>query len=249
MLGHEVIPFRQGFQYLNYPLPEDIDFFFHLSAYGNHFDQQDPIRIYRANTEELWEILNHVKNIPIKGFFNFSTSGHVLESDTFYGATKMAGEYLARAFARQYKKPIVNIRPYSIYGPGEAEHRFIPTIIRQGLAGGELELSEGVHDWMYIDDFIDALMLVMDNVNLLQQQSIDMGTGEQTSNREVADILSQYLPDLKIKPLLKLDRQYDTVTSWKADTSKLAGLGILRTHSLKEGLWKTLKWYEEALHG
>ena len=57
------------------------------------------------------------------------TENDKCETDTFYGASKVAQTYLATAYAKEFKKNIKIVRPSSIYGPGEANFRFIPTII------------------------------------------------------------------------------------------------------------------------
>lgn len=222
----------------------DVDYIFNLASFGNHSTQLDDQEIFETNVMSLWDLLGGSRYISYKGFINFSTSGHILECNSFYGATKMSGEYLARAFAKQYNKPIVNIRPFSAYGPGEASHRFIPTIISKGLKGQVLELTEGVHDWIYISDMIDGVIKVMENVDKLKGQSIDIGTGEQHTNTEVVNILKEWLPDLKVSDSRGLKRSYDTTDKWVADTQKLANLGVFKTHSLKEGLRKTYDYHK-----
>ena len=244
-LGYKVIGFKHDDYVWDIPKLKP-DYIFHLASFGNHYNQTDEEEIFETNIGLTFNIMEAVKHMPLKGFINFSTSGHVLECDSFYGATKMAGEYLARAFVKKYNIPIVNIRPYSVYGPGEADFRFIPTIIRKGIKGEEIEVTEGVHDWIYIDDFITGVITVMDNVGTLKGQSIDIGTGGQYSNEDVLEILSQWLPDLKIKHIDK-KRSYDTLAEWKANTEKIASLGVFRTFNLEEGLKKTYDWYKERL--
>lgn len=243
-LGFKVIGFKHD-RYV-WDIPNlNPQYIFHLAGYGNHYDQRDEAMIFDANTGLLFEIMNAVKKLPLKGFFNFSTSGHVLECNSFYGATKMAGEYIARAFTQKYGMSVVNIRPYSVYGPGEAGHRFIPTIIRKGLAGEEIEVSEGVHDWIYIDDFISGVIMVMENVDKLKGQSIDIGTGGQCSNEEVIKILQAFMPkELKIKHSEKR-RSYDTLGEWKASPNKLAKLGIFHTRHLIDGLRETYGYFKQ----
>ncbi len=165
------------------------DYIFHLASYGNHYFQTEAPLIYEANVSNLFKLLQATKNIKYKGFFNFATTHHNLEAGSWYGSTKAAGEYLVRAFYRQTDKPIVNIRPYSVYGLYEWDFRFIPTIARQIKQGLPITVSDVTHDWIYVEDFIDGLMEAKKNVRYLKGQSIGIGTGKRTSNVDVAKTL------------------------------------------------------------
>jgi nucleoside-diphosphate-sugar epimerase len=74
----------------------------------------------------------------------------------------------------------VNIHPYSVYGEGEADHRFIPKVIKC-LHTGESMVVDGdaTHDWIYIDSFVDALFA----------GETEIGTGVKTSNKEIVKML------------------------------------------------------------
>src|SRR3990167_1340649 len=103
-LKHEVIRYQYGDA-----LPLAFDYFFHLSSYGNHYDQQELSTIIETNYIQLFNLLEQVKKCKLKGFFNFSTSSVSLMKQTLYSATKMGGEYLSRAYSDKF--PIVSIRP------------------------------------------------------------------------------------------------------------------------------------------
>ena len=100
-------------------VPKTVEYIIHLAAYGNHYFQTKDTKIYKANVRLLFRLLMASKDMPYKGFINVSTTHHNLESGSWYGSTKAAGEYLVRAFVAQNNKPVINIRPYSIYGERE----------------------------------------------------------------------------------------------------------------------------------
>ena len=165
------------------------DYIIDCAAYGNHYFQTDENECFKANVCGLYNLLDVTRIFKYKGFINLSTTSHNLEASTFYGSTKSAGEYLVRSFVQKYDKPIVNIRPYSVFGENEWDFRFIPTICRQIKAGESITVSNVAHDWIYINDFIDGVMKVLKVVNTYRGISFGIGTGKRIENMEIAEAL------------------------------------------------------------
>ncbi len=225
---------------------------YHLAAYGNHYHQKNVEEIVASNYMATFNLLNASKESGFDCFINIGSSSEygtktlpMSESDlpeplTFYGATKVGSNYLARAFAIEMNLPIVNVRPFSVYGPNEANERFIPRIINSAVQRKPLTLSVGVHDWIFIDDFVDALRCVEKNISILSGQTVNVGTGEQFSNLEVVKMIEKVMgTQIEITSVPGL-RKFDTAISWVADISKLKSLGWKNNHSLMEGLVKTV---------
>lgn len=203
------------------------DYIFHLSAYGNHYDQVSENEIIGVNIVSTFNLLEVSKNIPYKKFYNFSTSSVTLPIQTFYSASKMSAELIVNVYKTQYNKPIVNIRPYSIYGIGEAEHRFIPQVIKHLLSGEEMIIDENaVHDWIYIDCFVNALL----------DGYTEIGTGIKTNNKEIV-ILLENISGKKLNYKSGRLRNYDN-NNW------VCPVGVPHI-SLVDGLTKTFKHYVE----
>lgn len=198
----------------------DIDYIFHLASYGNMASQRDEGEILRANIDSLWNLLQATKLIPYKAFVNVSSSSVTLPHQTIYAATKLGGEALCRAFRDEYHKPIVSVRPYSIYGPGEALSRFIPTVFRSCLKGEEMVLAEGSHDWTYVSDFVE-FMLKVSKTQSLSTSDIPLfafasGTGISTTNLEVVQLIEKITGKVANVVERKKLRSFDT-GSWKAE--------------------------------
>ena len=169
-----------------FPYPE-IDYIINLSAYGNHYDQKDFQKTVNANILNTYNLLEAAKDTDYKLFYNFSTSSVTLKNQTYYSITKFCGEQLAAMYDR-----VVNIRPYSVYGPGEAEHRFIPTVIKHLLSGEVMQLDEhATHDWIYIDSFVEAVYFIKVCPDLFRFKPVEIGTGIMTTNYEVVRMLEQ----------------------------------------------------------
>ena len=228
---------------------------FHFAAYGNKYDQRKTDLIVKANILGTFNLLEATREIDYQAFINTGSSSEYgvkdkpmheddkLEPNSIYGATKAAATLIANFFASNYKKPVVTIRPFSVYGPGDDSHHFIPTIIRCFKEGKTLNLASGVHDWIFVDDFINGCVIIAKNARSLAGSVVNIGTGVQTTNHEVVKYLKEIMGVRgRVKEIEKI-RSYDTIKSWVADNSKLKSLGWNPSVSLEEGLKKTFDEY------
>jgi nucleoside-diphosphate-sugar epimerase len=156
-----------------------------------------------------------------------------LEPTNLYEATKGAGSLLCQAYASTYSLPVMVARPFSLYGPGEPEHRFIPTLIRSAKSGWEMNIAPGVHDYIHIDDFIDGLFTLIDNPH--PGEIYNFGSGLQLSNDDVVGIVEEIVGRTIIKKIVPKMHDYDT-TTWVADISKAKKLGWKPKISFYEGI-------------
>lgn len=208
------------------------DYIIHLAAYGNHSHQKDFDQMLRANIALLSNLIASADSIPYKAFINVGSSSEygrkgscmredmVLNPDTFYAATKAAGTHLARAFAKQYNKPIITVRPFSAYGPGEAEHRFIPTVIRKIRNGETIELCEGEHDWIHVSDVVEAMIKLLPHADKHKGEVFNIGTGETYTNGFVVKTIEKLMDKKANIKEIDAIRPFDSGV-WCADITKL----------------------------
>ena len=206
------------------------DYIYHLAAYGNMSNQTDDREIVRANIEGTFNMLWASERINYKKFVYISTSSVNLPIQTMYSATKKAGELIADVF-RSRGKPILTVRPYSLFGEGEAKFRFIPTVCNALLTGNEFDLDPTpVHDWTYVKYFIQELLK-----SLSREGTIEIGSGTQTSNLDIVELLEKISgKEAKFRTVTRL-RNYDT-NLWRAEKVK--------NFNLEEGLKNTWEYYE-----
>lgn len=242
--GYKVIPIKHA-EIKDYKY-KPFDYFIFASGYGNHYHQTNPYDTLQANVNDLHSALERTRNIDYRAFVYLSTSAINLPTTTTYTASKRMGEILIDYYAQT--KNCLSIRPASIYGEGEADFRFIPTITHQLKNNIPMRVSPGNHDWTYVDDFVDGLRLIMAFLPIRPELAhspnpIEIGTGLQTSNYEVVATLENVLG---IKgntiPVGKL-RNYDT-DNWKTNISFLRSLGWKPKYSLPAGLKKTAEYYD-----
>jgi len=168
------------------------EWIFHLAAFGNMAHQKDEFDIFSANLAGTFNLLQSTKDIEYKAFVNVSTSSVTLPHQTLYSATKMGAEYLCKAYSDELEKPIVSIRPYSIYGEYEADFRFIPTVFRSCMMGEAMKLDPiAYHDWIHAQDVVDVLIASAENINHFRGRSLEAGTGISTSNTTIVNIIQE----------------------------------------------------------
>lgn len=192
----------------------------HLASYGNHYFQTDGKATILANVLYTYNLLKASGKTKV---YNVSSSSVMLRDRTLYSITKLCGEQLANLFPSA-----INIRPYSVFGPGEADHRFIPTVIRCLMDGREMMLDEfATHDWIYIDDFISALL----------NGEQEIGTGVKHSNLKIVRILEK-ISRKKLKYKRAKLRSYDN-PNWVCPN------GVAH-RSIEEALLQTYNHYAGA---
>ena len=223
-------------------------------------NQTDPSMIVFSNIIGTFNMLKESVEIPYKGFINFGSSSEYgisedamsendrLLPETFYGASKAGATHLAYVFARQFNKPIVTVRPFSVYGPGEAVFRFIPTAIKNMITKNSFPLdSKANHDWIFIDDFIKGVLLVMEKVHQLGNigtKTVNIGSGRMHSNKEVCEMLKKIsgfhyyaFPYEKLRPR-------DSAI-WLSDNTLIKGFGFHTDIMMEDGLKVTYDYYSK----
>lgn len=231
------------FELKNYLEMMNPDYIIHLAAWGNHSTQKDLDKTVSANIGVTTTMLQASRDVGYRSFINISSSSVSLPTETFYSATKAGAERICKAFSREHGKPIVNIRPYSVYGIGEASFRFIPTVIKSAKSEESFNLvPNSKHDWIYIKDFINGLKLVIPHSEKMSGESINIGTGRDYTNKDVVDIIEKIHGKKLNYKLVDNLRDYDC-DSWVADTQVLEYMGWTQEHSLEQGLRETYEYY------
>jgi GDP-4-dehydro-6-deoxy-D-mannose reductase len=113
-----------------------------------------------------------------------------LETSRLYGTTKAAGGLLAVASGIACDVTAVNLRLFNVFGPGESEHRLLPSLIGALRAGQDVPLSAGqqVRDFVHVDDACRAIVAAMRSAldGSLKSGHYNVCTGEGHSVREFA---------------------------------------------------------------
>jgi nucleoside-diphosphate-sugar epimerase len=165
-----------------------------------------------------------------------------------YAASKWAGQAYAQMFHDLYGLPVVSLRVFMVYGPGQRDlQKLVPYTILSLLQGRPPELSSGGReiDWVYVEDVADAFVASA-TAQGLEGATIDVGSGSLVSVREIVERLTRMV-DAEITPQFGAvaDRPAERVRA--ADTEVAAArLGWRAATELDEGLRRTIEWYRAS---
>ena len=231
---HDVYRLSRGEEFINAKK------IFDLAAFGNISHQKDPRAIYQANVLRLVSLLESTKAQDYDCFVVTSSLAVNLPVKTFYSESKIAAEKVAQKYAEEYDKPIVIIRPASVYGPYDYSGHLIPKIIKSCRTGEKMPfVPHPHHDFIFIDDFIDAVLKVSDNAKDCRGHVFEIGTGISYSNKEILETIESLMGKQANIEYVDSMRSFDT-DRWIANTWDIRALGWEPKYTLKEGLRRTI---------
>lgn len=82
-----------------------------------------------------------------------------------YAVSKLAGEHLAYSYFSEFGLPVVMIRPFNIYGPGQVGEGAVHHFITRALQNQDLIIhgdGDQIRSWCYIDDLVDGVLLALE---------------------------------------------------------------------------------------
>ena len=107
-----------------------------------------------------------------------------------YALTKRLAEEACEFYASTYDLPVTTIRPFNVYGIGQADFFLIPSIISQALGAGEEIIVKDLvprRDYVYLEDLVTALLATLDKPDGYRVYNI--GSGVSLSVQEVIDAI------------------------------------------------------------
>lgn len=154
-----------------------------------------------------------------------------------YQTTKGIATLLCQGYARNYNLNINIVRPYSVYGPYEKPHRLFPRLWKSFNLNEPMILFDGHHDFIYIDDFVRAIDLVIQKSKPGVGDIVNCGSGVQTSNFEIYEIFKKITnKDAPVKLENKMAKRYEN-DIWFCDTTYALNKYQFKTEiSLEQGI-------------
>jgi UDP-glucose 4-epimerase len=176
---------------------------------------------------------------------------HPLNNRTFYGATKIAGEQLLRAFNEMHGLNYVALRYFNIYGPRQDYSGAYVSVIMKVLDridAGERPVVYGdgsqAYDFIYVGDVAQANLLAMSKD--VRDENINVCTGLKTSIRDLVDLLRELTGSKTEVDYRPAAQQF--VTDRLGDPTKSRELlGFEAKTPLREGLKKLIEWRASEL--
>lgn len=210
--GVEVLPVREfGPAGLRAALAgRRFDWVVHLAGAGTRPDDRDAATLFRVNVDATRALTEIAADWPAKAMFVAGSGSEyaagALRSRTveessiemlrLYGASKAAGTISAVATAHALGLPLAVGRFFNIYGPGEAPHRLLPSLVSRLGQGRRAALSTGrqLRDFLHVDDAVEAIVALLDALERAPAAlAVNVATGEMTSVRRFAEIVVEVM--------------------------------------------------------
>ena len=183
------------------------------------------------------------------------TENHPFNNKNFYGATKIAGEAMCRAYYDRYGLNYVGLRYMNVYGPHQdqtAAYTGVIPIMLNKIDANEAPTINGDGTQAY--DFIDVEDVARCNVLALEADAVDefynVGTGVQTSIKELCDtILDLKQSDLKVtyNPYSEDDARRMVQNRIGCPKKASADLDFTYKYDLRTGLERLIDWRKSNL--
>lgn len=178
------------------------------------------------------------------------TESHPFNNRNFYGATKIAGEAMCRAYHDRYGLDYVGLRYMNVYGPRQdqqAVYSGVIPIMLNKIDANEPPVINGdgsqAYDFVYVDDVARSNVLALEADTT--DENYNVGTGIQTTIRELCDTIL----DLKKSTLEVTYQPYGAedarrLVQNRIGCPKLAEekIGFKHDFTLRDGLQKLIDW-------
>lgn len=175
-----------------------------------------------------------------------TTLGPIGKPRWVYAMSKLASEFLAESYSREYGIKFTSVRPFNVYGPRQVGEGAIHNFIAKAVKNEPLTVHEPgnqIRSWCYIDDMADALELVLTNPKS-DGGVFNIGNPQATSTTlQTAETVIR-LANSKSKIEFK-ELQYPEVNIRVPSIEKAKRiLGFKPKIGFEEGIKKTIEWYK-----
>ena len=176
-----------------------------------------------------------------------TVAGSAGEARWTYAVSKLAGEHLAHAYYKQYGLPVVTVRPFNVYGPGQTGEGAIQIFIKRALKNETTKIDgdgNQIRAWCYVDDFVDCLIRCIESPEAVGE-SFNLGNARAVITilglaQTVCRVLNSS-SKIEFEPPLSADIAMRIPNVDK--TLKI--LGFKAKVDLDEGIAKTAKFFNE----
>lgn len=238
---------------------KDMDGVFHLAALWLLQCHEYPRSAFEVNIKGTFNVLEACVHHNVKRLVYSSsasvygdaveepmTEEHPFNNTNFYGATKVAGEQMCRAYFHRYKLPYVGLRYMNVYGPRQDYRGAYIAVIMKILD----RLDQGKPPVVYGDgsqayDFIHVADCGRSNVQAMKAETVDrcynVGRGIKTTIRELAElILKTTNSDLRVS----YEPAGTTFVKNRVGCPKRASaeIGFTADIELRDGLRTLIEW-------
>src|SRR5215472_9683342 len=234
----------------------------HLAAAGSVINSiEDPVTNFDVNVAGTFRVLDAARRAGVERIVLASTGGALIGNATPpvderslpkpispYGASKLAGEGYAYAFAKAYGLRTAALRFANVYGPWSAHKKGSTTLFFRAIHAGEPMVIYGdgssSRDYIHVDDISWALQAALER-DLPGGTVLHIASGVETTVAELARLCAEAagVPDhpVEYRPTRvgEVDRNFATY-----DLAEQM-IGYKPSIDRETGIRQTWRWYQE----
>ncbi|MCS7158931.1 MAG: NAD-dependent epimerase/dehydratase family protein [Gemmatales bacterium] len=245
-------------------LARDCDYIFHLAAWRIHRCEAEPMTALEVMVRGTHNVLEAGVRAQVKKVIYASSAsvyGQATQfptpetyppyaNDTLYGWAKLMGEGLLKWYARKGLLSGTCLRFFNVYGPRmDTEGKYTEVIIRwmEALFQGDRPIIHGdgsaSYDFVHVQDVIQALVLAARTGPSWGVYNV--GTGQETSLRELARMLACLVGKPEAEPIFLAERAPSVYRRLACLEKIMRELGYKPLVMLPQGLSDLVRWYCE----
>tara|TARA_Y100001980_G_C14550018_1_gene332272 strand:+ start:148 stop:1116 length:969 start_codon:yes stop_codon:yes gene_type:complete len=240
-----------------------IDIVIHLAAMWLLHCKDYPRTAFKVNIEGTFNVLEAcVKNNIQRLIYSSSasvygdaievpmTEDHPFNNRNFYGATKISGEAMCRAYYDRYGLNYLGLRYMNVYGPNQDQNALYTGIIPILLNSIDHNTTPVINgDGSQAYDFINVADAARANIQAIESNSTDqfynVGTGVQTSINQLCNLILELKKsdlEVKFKPYSKSDSRQFVKNRIGCTKKAKMDLGFEFKIGLEEGIKQLIDW-------
>ena len=196
-------------------------------------------RFHQVSTDEVYG------DLPLDRKDLLFTESYNLNPSSPYSASKASADLLVKAYNKTYKLPITISRCSNNYGRFQHEEKLIPLMINNALNNKKLPVygtGENVRDWLHVYDHCSAIDSIIHYGK--DGEVYNVGGNNEKSNLEIVRLILKTLNNSEDLITYVEDRKGHDLR-YAIDSTKIkADLNWSPKYNVDEGLYETIKWYE-----
>ncbi len=254
-------------------LAKDVDAIFHLSAIvGVKAYCKDPLKVVEVNVVGTKNVLELALKHNTKVIFSSTSEVYgknpkvpwkedddrVLGSTGIdrwsYSTSKAMCEHMLLAVHKNQGLPVVIVRYFNVYGPGQPPYFVVSQSVQKVLNGEAPLLYDSGNQtrcFTFVDDAVEGTLRAAENPKAIGEV-FNIGNSKETTVREVVETIIDLsgkkgeLVPKKLDTKKHYGKRYEDIERRIPDVSKAKRvLGWKATTSLHDGLQKTIEWSKE----
>ncbi len=178
-----------------------------------------------------------------------TVAGSAGEARWTYAVSKLAGEHLTKAYHTEFNLPVVSVRPFNVYGPGQTGEGAMQIFIKKALLNEDIHIygdGNQIRAWCYVEDFVDCLIQTIENPAAIGE-SFNIGNSRAVATTYgLAQTVCRLLgsdSNILFKPALSAEIELRIPSIEKAHRI----LGFKSKINLDKGIINTAEWIKDHL--